>query len=81
MGHHVVDTLEGDLKQLREEWERVGRDPGDIRVTVLQAIRPDLADVLERFRQMPVDRVVVDIPSAGDEVLLPVLDQIAAGAF
>ena len=81
MGHHVVDTLEGDLKELREEWERVGRDPRDIRVTVLQAIRPDLADVLDRFRQMPVDRVVVDIPSAGDEVLLPVLDEIAAQAF
>lgn len=81
MGHNVVDTLEGDLKELRVEWERVGRDPAGIRVTVLQALRPGLGDVLDRFREMPVDRVIVDIPTESGDVLLPVLDEIATQAF
>jgi probable F420-dependent oxidoreductase len=77
MGHNVVDTLEVDLKQLAAEWERTGRDPADIRVTVLQALRPELSDVLDRFRQMPVERVIVDIPTDSEEVLLPLLDEVA----
>lgn len=78
MGHHPVDTLEADLKELAVEWERVGRDPAGIQVTVLQGLRPDLADVLDRFREMPVGRVIVDVPTAGEEVLLPILDTVAA---
>lgn len=77
MGHNVVDTLEADLKRLAVEWERAGRDPADIRVTVLQSLRPGLADVLDRFRQMPVERVIVDIPTDSEGVLLPLLDEIA----
>ncbi|MCK0090799.1 LLM class F420-dependent oxidoreductase [Rhodococcus sp. F64268] len=78
MGHHPVDTLEADLLQLAVEFERVGRDPDSIRVTILQGLRPDLADVLDRFRQMPVERVIVDVPTADDDVVLPILDEIAA---
>ncbi|TWH24078.1 putative F420-dependent oxidoreductase [Rhodococcus rhodochrous J45] len=80
MGHNVVDRIEDDLELLAEEWERVGRDPADIRVTVLQAPRPDLADVLDRFRGMPVERVVVDVPTAGEDVVLPALEEIARAA-
>lgn len=80
MGHNVVDRLEGDLQLLADEWEQVGRDPAHIRVTVLQAPRPDLADVLDRFREMPVERVIVDVPTAGRDEVLPVLDEIARAA-
>lgn len=80
MGHNVVDRMEGDLKLLADEWERVGRDPADIRITVLQAPVPDLAHVLDRFREMPVERVIVDVPTAGKDEVLPVLDEIARAA-
>ncbi|MFF0815082.1 LLM class F420-dependent oxidoreductase [Rhodococcus sp. NPDC003318] len=78
MSPDLVDTYEDDLKQLAVEFERAGRDPADIQVTARQALRPDLGAVLDRYREMNVPRVLVDVPSATEDVVLPILDEIAA---
>ncbi len=52
-----------------------GRDPGSIAITVWHG-RKD-ADLMKRYEDLGVERVVFSLESAGAEVLLPVLDELA----
>jgi probable F420-dependent oxidoreductase len=72
-------SLASDLDQLRERWTSEGRT-GDPMIIVMQAARPteELADLLARYRELGVDRVLVDVPTEPAEVLLPLLDRASA---
>jgi probable F420-dependent oxidoreductase len=75
-------TLGDDLARLRTRWADAGRDPTTLNVTVMQAPKPapELREVLSVYRELGVSRVLIDIPTAGPDVLLPILDE-AASAF
>jgi probable F420-dependent oxidoreductase len=72
-------TLASDLARLRERWVAAGR-AGAPRVVVMQAVRPtaELVDLFDTYRDLGVERVLVDIPTEPASVLLPMLDQAAA---
>jgi probable F420-dependent oxidoreductase len=72
-------TLEKDLINLRHEWDAAGRDPERLEVTVMQEPKPEpsLREVFEQYRDLGVNRVLVDVPTEGADVLLPLLDEIA----
>jgi probable F420-dependent oxidoreductase len=72
-------TLEKELLNLREEWDAAGRDPDSLHVTVMQQHGPEslLRSVIDQFRELGVTRVLIDIPTEGPDVLLPLLDKIA----
>jgi probable F420-dependent oxidoreductase len=76
----TVPTLAGDLERLRAEWDAAGRDQAGPRTVVMQVPRPtaELRDVLAQLGELGVELVLVDVPSAGPEVVLPLLDGIAA---
>ncbi|OII60712.1 LLM class F420-dependent oxidoreductase [Streptomyces sp. CC53] len=61
------------VPQLREAWERAGRDPKDLQV-VPYAVRPTPGK-LARFAELGVDEVVVQLPPAGEAEVLGVLDE------
>jgi len=63
------------LPQFRQMARDAGRDPGAIPVTLFGVPR-DL-DLLRRYRDMGVARVVVSLDSAGAEAVLPKLDRWA----
>jgi probable F420-dependent oxidoreductase len=72
-------TLDSELKQLAAAWERVGR-VGAPHVMVMQRpeASPVLRSVLARYRDLGVNRVLIDVPTEGREALLPILDGVAA---
>lgn len=84
---HVVDYADGwlpnrtgpevdaVLETLRAEAERKGRDPESIRLIVAGRPEPEFLD-LQRSRGC--ERVLLPLPSAGRDAVLPVLDQYAA---
>jgi alkanesulfonate monooxygenase SsuD/methylene tetrahydromethanopterin reductase-like flavin-dependent oxidoreductase (luciferase family) len=71
-----VETILAQLRDLRAQAARAGRDPGTISVSVFGG-KADPA-VLERFRTAGVERLVLPLPSEGRERVLPLLDQYAA---
>jgi hypothetical protein len=72
-------TLEKDLVVLRELWEAAGRDPVSLHIMVMQHPGSEsfLRSVIEQYRELGVNRVLIDIPTEGPDVLLPLLDEIA----
>jgi probable F420-dependent oxidoreductase len=72
-------TLEADLVELRREWERAGRDPERLQVMLMQSAGPAswLAELIEKYRSLGVSRVLIDLPTEGPEVLIPLLDSVA----
>jgi probable F420-dependent oxidoreductase len=82
MGMDPSGTLAGDLTTLRAMWERGGRDPEGLYIMVMQKPLPtdELKAVIELYRRLGVHRVVLDVPTEGADVLLPLLDD-AAGAL
>ena len=64
------------LPQFQQMAREAGRDPASIPVTLWGA-EPD-RDVLRRYRDLGVARIVVSVESAQAEALLPVLDKWAA---
>jgi probable F420-dependent oxidoreductase len=71
----VFSNVEADMESLAETARAAGRDPKSIEVSVFGAA-PD-AEVLKRYRDHGVSRVVFGLPSAGAEKLLPMLDRFA----
>ena len=72
-------TLEADLAELRQVWDSAGRDPDRLHVMTMQAPGPtaELISLIENYRTLGVTRVVIDIPTEGPDVLLPLLDELA----
>ena len=84
---HVVEYADGwvpigghglreNIPKLRAVAEDAGRDPASIRVTVAMDAPPDPVR-LERLAGLGVERVVLWLPSAGADVVLPILDRYA----
>jgi hypothetical protein len=64
------------LPRFRQMAAEAGRDPGSVPVTVW-GLSEDVGR-LERCRELGVARVVVSLPSAGSNEILPILDRWAA---
>ncbi len=64
------------LPALRAEMEAVGRDPAELRIVPFGTL-PD-AGKLEYYASLGIEEVVLRLPSAGADEVLPVLDQYAA---
>ena len=63
------------LPELRRAFEVAGRDPGDLRIVPFGTV-PD-AGKLEYYESMGIDEVVLRVPTAGAERVLPLLDEYA----
>jgi hypothetical protein len=67
--------LQRTLPELRRAWEARGRDPGALRV-VPMGVLPDPAK-LEFYASLGVTEVVLRLPSAPRDVVMPLLDEYA----
>jgi probable F420-dependent oxidoreductase len=63
------------MPRWRQMAEEAGRDPRSLSVTLGGA--PEDLDVLQRNRDLGVDRMTVRLPAAGEDVILPILDRWA----
>jgi probable F420-dependent oxidoreductase len=68
-GHGDIDELVPRFRQMAVE---AGRDPATLSVTLFGA--PLQAALLARYRELGLARVVVALPSAGRDQILPLLD-------
>lgn len=68
----TLPAAQQDLKTLAE---KAGRKASDFPISIFGA--PGKEDTLKQFQDLGVDRVVVFLPSAGAEKVLPMLDQYA----
>jgi hypothetical protein len=66
------------VPRFRQLAAEAGREPDDLPVQVFAAEQDD--DMLARYRDAGIDRVVFMLPSAGSDKVLPLLDQLAAKA-
>jgi probable F420-dependent oxidoreductase len=71
--------LAGKLEELRRRWIDAGRPESGPIVWPMQEVVDDdrLRTQLDRFAALSVDQVVLDIPTAGPEEVLPLLDRYA----
>ena len=72
-------SLAEDLLRLEEHWAAAGRD-GRPRVVVMQRPEPApvLASLLARYAALGVEQVLIDVPTAGADAVLPLLDEVAS---
>jgi probable F420-dependent oxidoreductase len=75
--NHSGPDVDASLKALREEAERQGRDPATIRFMVPG---PADAEFLETQAEQGCERVLLPVPSAPRDVVLPFLDRHASMA-
>ena len=74
VGHRVgFEQLAGRVDAMREHLEGAGRDPSEIEISVY-ALHPDGID-WKRWESLGISRVVLDLPSAPAEVVVPLLDE------
>lgn len=70
----------GDVLNVLPEVDRMlkdaGRDPATFPITIYQV--PEEADLIRRYRDRGIERVVIELPSAGRDEVLPILDRFAA---
>ena len=64
------------MPQFRQMATQAGRDPATIPITIFGA--PENPDRVKRYREQGIARVVVSLPSAARDEILPVLDRWAA---
>lgn len=68
-----LENLPGRIAAVREYMERAGRDPSEIKIT-LYAVQPADVDRLD-WEALGISRLVIDLPSAPAEAVIPVLDK------
>ena len=68
--------MENALAKFRELAKEMGRDPAELPITAFGAAED--ADLLKRYRDLGVSRVVVSLESEKEDAILPVLDRWAA---
>jgi probable F420-dependent oxidoreductase len=75
------DEFPAQLAVLRQQWEAAGRDPSDLRVTVIQMPVPSATfrEVVHRAEALGIDRVLLHLRDESREEVLPLLDAAAAG--
>ena len=71
-----IDDLPAAIKDLHARAEQAGRKPSDIPVSIFSA--PDDEAVLGQYQEMGIERAVLNVPSKGEDVILPLLDTYAA---
>jgi alkanesulfonate monooxygenase SsuD/methylene tetrahydromethanopterin reductase-like flavin-dependent oxidoreductase (luciferase family) len=71
-------ALNAEINDLRAQAAAAGRDPASIAV-VLYGVPAD-ADALRAYAAADVQRAIFSLPSAGRDVVLPLLDRYAAVA-
>ena len=74
-GNNMTDP-KAAMEKLRGYADEAGRDMDSIAVSVCRA--PPKADYLAKCREAGVMRVLLQLPSAGQDVVMPLLDQYAA---
>lgn len=87
----TIDDIDDSLADLRARWERAGRDPASLRLTLIDSgfwkdvdvprYRTDVARkraVLERVRDLGVDRVIIGMPMFRLDDVERTLDIVAA---
>ena len=74
-----LPTLREDLARLQEEWERAGRTSSP-HVMVMQAAGElsRLEDRVAEYRELGVDRVLINVPAVSTTELMPLLESIVA---
>jgi hypothetical protein len=68
--------LGDSLPELRRMMEEAGRDPDTLDITTV-GVTPDNIDKLRHYETVGVNRVVFFLPSAGADVVEPILDRYA----
>lgn len=79
-GGHDLDWLATQLEELRSRWVDAGRDEAGPVVWPMQNFvltDEQLQSRLERLRELSVHQVLLDIPTAGRDEVLPLLDRYA----
>jgi alkanesulfonate monooxygenase SsuD/methylene tetrahydromethanopterin reductase-like flavin-dependent oxidoreductase (luciferase family) len=71
----LIDDLPEAIADLHRRAEAAGRDPASLPVSVFAFAEPT-TDVLQRYREMGIERVVMVSPRRLDDAL-PFLDRIA----
>jgi hypothetical protein len=76
---HASRPEYGDVSDFLPQFHRMvrdaGRDPASLPVTMFRVVEE--LDKLRRYRDIGIARVVITIPSAGREEVMPVLDRWA----
>jgi probable F420-dependent oxidoreductase len=75
-GRREGPTLAEKITALRRRFEAAGRDPDALQISSFGA-SPE-RDVVDRLAAAGVDRVIFGLPTAGREVVEPMLDQMAS---
>jgi probable F420-dependent oxidoreductase len=68
-------SLREKIALLKRQAQEAGRDPDSLQVTIFGA-RPQ-AETVDRLEQDGISRVLFSLPPAGEEVVLPLLDDLA----
>jgi probable F420-dependent oxidoreductase len=72
----LVPDLEDAVGDLRQRAEAAGRDPASISLSLFWAV-PEAAE-LDRYRRLGAERAILQVPPAGRDEVLPLLDRYAA---
>jgi hypothetical protein len=72
------DSIDEGIADLRQRAEKAGRDPATVTVSLFGA-RPD-EGTLAAWRDLGIHRALFNLPSAGRDEVLPLLDKYAAVA-
>jgi probable F420-dependent oxidoreductase len=78
MAMPTAAELTPDVERLRQHWIGAGRDPSTLQIVAMQL--PDatrLERELDEFAALDVAWLLVDVPTAGADAVLPVLDELA----
>ncbi len=72
-----ADRFAAGLQTLRDRWLAAGRSESGPTIWVMQDVDDDakLREQLDRFRSLGVAQVLIDIPTASREEILPILDR------
>lgn len=70
------DALAEEIPEMRRMAQEAGRDPAEIEVSIFGA--PGKPEVIEGYRALGVDRVVLGLPPAPADKVLPILDGYAS---
>jgi hypothetical protein len=78
MSMPTADELAPHIERLRRRWAQATRDPLTLRVAVMQWPDADqVARDLERFIELGVGWLLLDVPTAPADAVLPILDELA----
>ena len=78
MAMPTASELAPDVDRLCRAWEAAGRDPATIQVAAMQL--PDVARLereLDAFAAMGVGWLMIDVPTAPADVVVPLLDELS----